>query len=82
LPTEKLRMLVGFYAEELGNHLDDVEKAGLAVGMMAMKCAKIHRENVETKEQLIGVLFSKQQELNVVCERMQRQLVFLSKKFL
>src|SRR5689334_417684 len=82
LPIEKLRMLVGFYAEDLTSYLGDLEKAGLDVGMMAMQCAKIHRESENTKEQLIKALFSKQQELNSACEKMQKQVVSLSKKYL
>ena len=82
LPKEKLRMLVGFYASDLVSFLERVEQAGNEQRAVALQCASIHRESEPARSQLVGALMEKQQQTDLACEAMQKQIVLLSKKYL
>lgn len=82
IPKERLRMLVGFYADGLDRFLQNVEQVGNEHLELAWRCGNLHRQDEATRSQLVKALCEKQLQLDSVCEMMQKQIVLLSKNYL
>jgi hypothetical protein len=82
LPTERLQMLVGIYAPELGTHLELVLKSRENYGFVFMRRVGLERQSETAIKQFISDALAEEQHVIRACEAMQKEIVALSKKYI
>jgi hypothetical protein len=82
VPTEKLQMLVGFYASELREHLDLIEARRKEYAQLFFKTFGPENELGNTNQRAFAVLTEPSKMLDHACASMQAEVIALSKKYI
>ena len=82
VPTEKLQMLVGFYAPTLGLQLEQLIKASEQYGDVLIKSVTIDRQPETARKSQLAEVFRVAKALKHTAEQMQTAIVELSKQYL
>lgn len=81
IPSEKLKMLVGFYAPELSASFIIVEETGQAYGELIGNHLLGNTGRKEQKKSLGSLLFQSG-KIGEACDEMQQEVIHLSKRYL
>jgi hypothetical protein len=82
VPIERLRMLVGFYASTIMDHLDRLEGAQRNFSRILIKSVRLEQgDQLARKEALTG-LFAEERKVRRACTDMQTEVIRLSKQCL
>ena len=80
IPSEKLRMLVGFYAPELNDSFNDLKKNGESYGEL-IGDHLLRKSNNDDQKRSLAFLLHQSGKIGEACEAMQREVIHLSKNY-
>ena len=81
IPSEKLKMLVGFYAPELNDSFQDVEKEGETYGTLIGDHLIRSSSKAEQKKS-VAFLLHQPGKIGEACEAMQHDVIQLAKSYI
>lgn len=82
IPTEKLNMLVGFYAPELSSKLEAVEQLSREYDNALAQFIQWDEKDEETKKKTLSTATDLKQRLDRACSEMQSGIIALSRKYI
>jgi hypothetical protein len=82
VPTEKLQMLVGFYAPSLSVRLENVEMYRAEYDRVLFDWVHAQNQDDKTKKSALAVTSMWKQRLDQACTEMQTEVIALSKKYI
>lgn len=82
IPSERLKMLIGFYAPDLATHLKKVEEQGEGFGELIGKHVLLGESDQSAQKKSLGFLLMQSGEIGRACEEMQQEVIQLAKSYI
>jgi len=83
IPSERLKMLIGFYAPDLATHLNNIEEEGESYGDLLGKYALSAGKNDKNdQKKSLGFLLFQSGKISEACEVMQQEVIQLAKSYI
>lgn len=82
IPSERLKMLVGFYAPELTRALRELEEQGASYGNLVGEHLLLGQDDKTGQKASLRLLLDQSEKIEKACEATQQDVIQLSKSYI